>query len=330
VIAGVHVAEIAASAREVFERETPRDAILTRLRSEPLSRGAWRAAAEVGWFRLLTSESAGGLEAGPAQLAALFREVGRYLPAGPFQETVVAGGLLRSLFDLGADDRVIGFGRSDLVEFADACDLILLSIDLGGPAAVVAVDPRQDGVSVTRLRTFDLVSSPCVVEVGSAQRQLLLEGAQATELLARIEVYDAIAAMATLGGLSAEVLDRSVRYAKDRVQFDRPIGSFQAVQHRLADMAVTAAAIESSLSAAVALADGPEIDAVAVRALRAEAAKLARGLAESGLQVHGGIGFTAEHSLHVYLKRTLRLEALAEAAGDPVAALGSKLLAAVL
>jgi alkylation response protein AidB-like acyl-CoA dehydrogenase len=328
VIAGVHVAEIAASAREVFERETPRDAILTRLRGEPLSHGAWRAAAEVGWFRLLTSASAGGLEAGPAELAALFREVGRYLPVGPFQETVVAGGFLRSLFDLGADDRLIGFGRSDLVEFADACDLMLLSIDLDGTAAIVAVDPRQDGVSITRLPAFDLVSSPCSVEVESAQHRLLLEGPQAAELLARIDVYDAIAAMATLAGISAEVLDRSVRYAKDRVQFDRPIGSFQAVQHRLADMAVTVAAIESGLSAAVALADGPQIDAVGVRALHAEAAKLARGLAESALQVHGGIGFTAEHPLHVYLKRTLRLQALAEAAGDPVATLGGKLLAA--
>ena len=327
-MAGLHVAEIAASAREVFERETPRDAILTRLRSEPLSRGAWRAAAEVGWFRLLTSASAGGIEAGPAEVAVLFREVGRYLPVGPFQETVVAGGFLRSLFDLGAADRLIGFGRSDLVEFADACDLILMRIDLDGTAAIVAVEPRQDRVSITRLSAFDLISSPCRVEVESAQNRLLLEGARATELLARIDVYEAIAAMATLAGISAEVLDRSVRYAKDRVQFDRPIGSFQAVQHCLADMAVTVAAIESSLSAAVALAGGPQIEAVGVRALHAEAAKLARGLAESGLQVHGGIGFTAEHPLHVYLKRTLRLQALAEAAGDPVATLGGKLLAA--
>ncbi len=327
-IAGDYTAEIAASAREVFEREIPRDATLARLRSEPFSRGAWHAAAEVGWLRLLTSGSAGGLESGPAELAALFREVGRYLPAGPFRETVVAGGLLRSQLDLGPDERVISFGSADLVEFAAVSDLLLLRVDLGGEAAIVAVDPRDEGVRITPLRTFDLASCPCLVELDAARRDVLVEGARAGELLHWIDLYNAIAAIATLAGISAEVLEMSVRYAKDRVQFDRPIGSFQAVQHRLADMAISLAAIESSLSAAVALATGPQADAAGVAALHAEAANLTRGLVESALQVHGGIGFTDEHPLHVYLKRALRLQALAEAAGDPLAALGSRLLAA--
>ena len=79
-----YVEEIASSARELLARETPGDGLLERLRSEDVSRGAWNAAAEVGFFRLLTSEAGGGLGAGPAEVAALFREIGRALPAGPW------------------------------------------------------------------------------------------------------------------------------------------------------------------------------------------------------------------------------------------------------
>lgn len=327
-IAGDYVAEIAASARGLFEREVPRDTTLTRLRRERLSHGAWRAAAEVGWFRLLTSSSVGGLGAGPAELAALFREIGRFLPAGPFSEAVIAAGLLRSRLDLGPDERVVTFGSPDRVDFAEASDLLLLRIGDKQGAAIVAADPHGVQVKITPLRTFDLVSSPCAVEADTTRSEVLVEGAAASELLRLIDLYDAIAATATLAGISAEVLDMSVHYAQNRVQFDRPIGSFQAVQHRLADMAIALAAIESSLSAAIALAGGPQPDAMGVATLHCEAARLTRQLVESALQVHGGIGFTDEHPLHVYLKRALRLQAEAESSADPVAALGGRLLAA--
>ena len=327
-IAGGYATEIAASAREVLERETPRDRLLARLRGEPISRDAWDAAAEVGWFRLLTSSAAGGLEAGPAELAALFREVGRYLPSGPFVECVVAAGLLRDHADLGPDRRVVSFGSAGLVEHADVSDLLLLGVEAAAGGAVVAVDPHGPGVKIAPVRSFDLVGRPCLVEVEGWPQEVLVEGPRARALLGRIDLYSTVAALGELAGLSAEVLDMSVAYAKGRVQFERPIGAFQAVQHRLAEMAVTLAAIDAALGAAVALTERLEPDSGAqAHALHSYAAGLARALVESGLQVHGGIGFTDEHRLHAYLKRALRLQAVAEAQGDPLAAMGARLLA---
>jgi alkylation response protein AidB-like acyl-CoA dehydrogenase len=317
--------EIAATAKDVFERQLPRDQLVKRLRREGFSRRTWASAAELGWFRLLTSAPCGGLDAGPAELAALFREVGRYLPAGPFLEAVVAGGLFRSHVDLGPDDRVTTFGRLGegvaLVEFADVADRILLwtgkeVLSLDGAAA------RIDAVP-----SFDLASRPCRVEPSGAAT-VVLDGQAARELAARIDVLEAIAGIATLAGLTAELLEMSVQHAKDRVQFDRPIGSFQAVQHRLAEDAVTAAAIESTLSAALEMAPAAVPDALAIAALRAQSADLARRVAESSLQVHGGIGFTDDHRLHVYLKHVLRLQAVAHPDPDPLVELGARLLAA--
>jgi alkylation response protein AidB-like acyl-CoA dehydrogenase len=100
------------------------------------------------------------------------------------------------------------------------------------------------------------------------------------------------------------------------------------LQHRLAEMAITLAAIDAGLAGAVTPAEGPEPGRTArVHTLHACAAGLARELVESGLQVHGGAGFTAGHRLHAYLKRAPRLQAVAEAQGDPLAAMGGRLLA---
>lgn len=327
-ISGGYATEVATSAREMLAREAPRDRVLARLRGEPLSRSAWEAAAAVGWFRLLTSSAAGGMEAGPAELAALFREVGRHLLAGPFVECVVAAGLLRDHADVGPDERVITFGGDGLVEHADVSDLLVLRVEAAGADAIAAVDPRAPGVRITPLRSFDLVGRPCLVELQDAPREILVEGPQARALLDRIDRCSTVAAIGELAGLSAEVLDMSVAYARERVQFGRPIGAFQAVQHRLAEMAVTLAALDAGLAAAVALAEGTEPDrGVRLHALHAYAAGLARELVQSGLQVHGGIGFTDEHRLHAYLKRALRLQAVAEARGDPLAAMGARILA---
>jgi alkylation response protein AidB-like acyl-CoA dehydrogenase len=329
-------AEVGESARAVFERETPRDETLQRLRSETLTRGVWRAAAHAGWFRLLTAEAAGGLEAGPAEVAALFREIGRYLPSGPFAEAVVIGGLLRSAADLGPDESVIAFGSLtgsaaasgvsgtvDSVEHALAADLLLLQVDGEGDAAVLAVDPRSPAVEVLPLSSFDLVGQPSRLVLKDAPFQAVARGEEARLLLKRAALLDDVARSATLEGIARELLEMSVEYAKNRVQFDRPIGSFQAVQHRLAEMAVTAAAVQSTVDAVIAAADwGAAAEASALCALAAE---LAREVAYSALQVHGGIGFTIEHRLHAYLKRALRLQALVDQ-GDPLARLGERLV----
>jgi alkylation response protein AidB-like acyl-CoA dehydrogenase len=111
-----------------------------------------------------------------------------------------------------------------------------------------------------------------------------------------------VLAAAMLVGLAERMLSMTVAYAQSREQFGRPIASFQAVQHRLADMAV---AVESMRS----LAYLAQLGAAPAAAAKAHASAAAREVAESALQVHGGIGFTAEHELSGYFLRTLELRA---------------------
>jgi alkylation response protein AidB-like acyl-CoA dehydrogenase len=335
-MAGGYAAEIAESARDLLDREAPRDDTLRRLRSEAYSARIWAAAAEAGWFRLLTAESEGGLEAGAGELAALFREVGRHLAAGPFAEAIVAGGLLRSSAELGPDTNVITFGglrgtagprtatgSAGAVEHADDAHLLLLAADVEGGRAVIAVDPRDERVGVERLAAVDLAGRPCRVELRQASFEVVAAGEAAARLLERADALLAVAGAATLAGIARELVEMTVQYAKDRVQFERPIGSFQAVQHRLAEMAVTTAGIESAVEAAIVATEArAPWEAAALWALAAE---MTRDVAQSALQVHGGIGFTDEHRLHAYLKRTLRLQAAA-AEGDALARQGARLL----
>ena len=109
-----------------------------------------------------------------------------------------------------------------------------------------------------------------------------------------------VLAAAMLLGLADRMLSMSVDYARSREQFGRPIAGFQAVQHRLAEMAV---AVESVRS----LAYLAQLGAVPAAAAKAHASAAAREVAEAALQVHGGIGFTAEHPLSAYFLRTLEL-----------------------
>jgi alkylation response protein AidB-like acyl-CoA dehydrogenase len=103
---------------------------------------------------------------------------------------------------------------------------------------------------------------------------------------------------------SARVLDLSVEYAKERVQFGRPIGSFQAIKHRCADMLVDVEGMRSAVyHAAWALGAGDPDRSVAASTAKTWCSDASRRVMASGLQVHGGIGFTWEHPAHLYLKR---------------------------
>ena len=100
------------------------------------------------------------------------------------------------------------------------------------------------------------------------------------------------------------MLDLSVEYAKDRVQFGRPIGSFQAVKHRCADMLVDVEGMRSSAywAAWCLAADDPDVS-IAASTAKTWGSDASKRVMASGLQVHGGIGFTWEHDLHLFLKR---------------------------
>jgi alkylation response protein AidB-like acyl-CoA dehydrogenase len=187
-------------------------------------------------------------------------------------------------------------GRPDPVVAAPAADIAVVwtpaavyLVDLsevGRPSAEAAMDVTQ---SVGWL-TFD--DTPAIRLGGAEAASRLLDRA-------------AIAWSAELLGGAARVLEMASEYAKERVQFGKPIGSFQAVKHRCADMVVDVEGMRSSTwyGAWCIAADDPEAS-VAASAAKVWCADAAKRVMASGLQVHGGIGFTWEHDLHLYLKRS--------------------------
>ncbi|MEX2256927.1 MAG: acyl-CoA dehydrogenase, partial [Acidimicrobiia bacterium] len=138
---------------------------------------------------------------------------------------------------------------------------------------------------------------------------LTLEGTPAlhlgtTDAVDALVDRGAVYACAEMLGGAAHVLDLAVDYAKDRVQFGRPIGSFQAVKHRCADMLVDVEGMRSSTYwAAWCLAAGAPDVSVAASTAKVWSADASKRVMASSLQIHGGIGFTWEHDLHLFLKR---------------------------
>jgi len=169
------------------------------------------------------------------------------------------------------------------------------------------VDAKAKGVTTTLLKTMDQTRKLCEVELAGvtvgAERVLGAPGA-GWKLLDRIVDRGKVGLCAEMCGGAQKVLDMSVDYAKVREQFGKPIGSFQAIQHKCANMLVE---VESSKSvtyyAAWAVAnDVPEAPLSAAMA-KAYCSDAYRHSAGEGIQIHGGIGFTWEHDMHLYFKR---------------------------
>lgn len=131
------------------------------------------------------------------------------------------------------------------------------------------------------------------------------------DVLERVVRRATVALAAELVGVSRWLLQTSVAYARERVQFDRPIGSFQAVQHKLVDMALDHERAAAAVAYAAMAVDADDPDAGrAAHVAKAAAGAAARHAARDGLQVHGGIGYTWEHDLHLYLRRAYAADAL--------------------
>jgi alkylation response protein AidB-like acyl-CoA dehydrogenase len=187
-------------------------------------------------------------------------------------------------------------GRTDPVVFAPVADVVVT------PAAT------EDGPALFLLQPAKPVPEPAMDRTRSLGRYVLddepatlLGGPAAVEHLVD---RAASALSAEMLGAAERVLELSVEYAKDRVQFGRPIGSFQAVKHRCADMLVDVEGMRSAAYyAAWAVGASDDDAASAASAAKVWCSDASRRVMASALQVHGGIGFTWEHDLHLYVKR---------------------------
>ena len=309
----------------------------------------WKEMAELGWTGLALPEEWGGQGLGMVDLAVVMEEMGYALAPSPlFSNTIVglalsirgtddqkerylrplAEGELRgtpALFDAGSPaaighfemeaksngDGVVLNGEKVLVMDADSADIFLVGTSDGG-RQVVRSD--ADGVTVTPQPSIDPTRrlSNVRFEGVKVAAEETLDGAGPDFL----PVFDrgCVAIAAEQTGIAQRTLDMSVEYAKDRQQFGRPIGSYQAVSHRCAQMLLETENARSAALYAAWTADAePESLPLAASMAKAYTSDAGWRVADAALQVHGGIGFTWEHDLHFFLKRA---KANAAAFGD--------------
>lgn len=282
----------------------------------------WSAAAELGLLGLSAPLSVGGLDMRLADEALVFRELGRALMPGPFLPTVLAA----RVATLGGDAEL----AAQFVSGEVLCGLAIVSearlspdrisgrvhlVDAVGADYAVVADPAGAGLLPTAPSdTFDWSPVNCL-DLGSRLAVGDVDGAELRCFVPAerdpIWLRGLVLAAAMQVGIAEACRDLSVEHAKNRIQFGRPIGVNQAVKHRCADMAVAAeAALQQMVYAALSLQEGNSDAELHALAARIVAAKAALSNASEALQVHGGMGFTFEHDVHLYLKRAHILDHL--------------------
>ena len=296
--------ELAQGVRRLCQGQFGLDHLRTlELADKVVDRKGWQQLGGAGVFNLCLAEEAGGVGLGLAEAALVFEELGRALIPGPLVASHLAAGLVD-----GADDGSVVVGLVEaprasgaagvplVVEYLDDLDVLLVLCDEG----VVSVDPAS--LDATRLhRPMDPLTPVWAVPA-------LPDGVPVAgpDLVAWWRRDGTVLTAALQVGAAAWVTDLAVEYAKQRQQFGRPIGGFQAVKHLCADMAVRAEVARCAVHAAAVTVDQPDVgDALASAAgakLLADEAAIANG--RSCIQVHGGMGFTWEVPAHLAFKRS--------------------------
>ncbi len=263
--------------------------------------GLWSAMVEQGWLGIELPEARGGVGLGAVEVAVLCDELGRHAAPAPFVSTVLAIDAFARAGDDEWVDRLAAGGAlacvawdpSAPVPYAPSADVAVVLAPDGVYAMEMAGRPRrQPAMDLTReLGWLDF----------APERARRLGGDDArVRLLDRGATFTA----ADLLGSSSRALDLAVEHAKDRVQFGRPIGAFQAVKHRCADMLVDVEGMRSTVYWAAWCIGASDAEAsVAASTAKIWCSDASKRVMSSALQVHGGIGFTWEHDLHFFLKR---------------------------
>jgi alkylation response protein AidB-like acyl-CoA dehydrogenase len=196
-------------------------------------------------------------------------------------------------------------GHKSFVLDGHAADLIL-AVAATGPASLslFAVNGTAPGLTRRALPTLDQTRKLARLEFSEVPARLVGERGAARAVLDHTLDVAAVALAAEQLGGAQRALDMAVEYAKVRQQFDRPIGSFQAIKHRCADLLVEVESLRSAVGyAAAAVAAGSTEVPVLASMLGAYASEVYSHVAGENIQIHGGIGFTWEHDAHLYLKR---------------------------
>lgn len=307
----------------------------------------WRELAELGWLGLLIPERYGGSGMQFADMAVLLHEWGAALAPGPLVESsVVAATMIGALDSDTAKSRLlpgIALGESVVIPFfsvarvgaesgaaaftddgwvlqsnhqflpyANSADTLILGAETQSGGALFAVDTKEVSGTLNMepvpmasgVPTFDLELN----EVVCPEDALLATRFEGLWAANQASIAGATARAIQMVGAGSAVLDRTLEYVKERRQFGRPIGAFQAIQHYMADMALKVKSAQLMVNRAAWAIDNVEPGPTQLRYVtyaKWAANKLIPQVCWTAHQVHGAIGFTWEHDLHLYTRRVL-------------------------
>lgn len=300
----------------------------------------WKDLAELGWFHIVAAENEDGLALPPETLSGLARATGRHLLNGPVLEHIfVAPWLLGQLDNDDArrmlrptlmggrrlalaepcsaphhpnppsvDEQGQISGTVRLVPHAADAD-VLIVVTPGPNSQFHLVDTTSAGVSI---RPREPLSDTHPVADVQLSRAPAVSVSVSTAVLDEFYAWLRLLSAAWFTGVAEKVLSMTVAYVDDRIQFDRPVGSYQAVQHVVADMTVDVYAMTNLVSLASARTPGGGSwahfeDSLAAKGFTAETCL---AVCESALQMHGGIGFTTDYPLHRFYTAALAMQSI--------------------
>ena len=301
----------------------------------------WQALGEQGWLAVLVPEEHDGIGLGLLDASVLARAFGAGTVPGPWLGTVLLGEAVRlagskeqqtellpglaagelkgavALLKQGASATPAGApatasdgaltGRLDLVEYAAVADQLLVAATGEQGPALYLVDPAGAGVTITPLEALDRTVRLATVELDGAAGVPLENSTP--EIVQDLLDAAAVLVANDLVGIARKALTDTVEYDKTRVQFGKPVGSFQAIKHDLADLHIAITFAEHAATYAAHAADVGAADRrLAASIAKAKASDAADAAVSAMIQYHGGIGYTWEHDTHFYFKRSKRLE----------------------
>ena len=293
------------TAKELLADRFKMERVREHAEAATYDKATWKELGELGWPGIFIGEEYGGQGLGIVELVILVEELGYALATLPFLSSAAAGLVLQAggseeqktrwlpgiaSGELRGTVGLVNEGEAKLVPDAETADVIVLC---GHDVRAVI---ERSAAEVEAVKTMDSTRSYARVRAGEGEP---LEGDHLPGLSCA-----ALAVGAELTGIAQRAMEMAVDYARDRKQFGRSIGSYQAVSHRCAQMLLEVEGSRSAAYYAAWTADAePETLGLAASMAKAYASDAGWRVCTSALQVHGGIGFTWEHDLHFFLKR---------------------------
>lgn len=307
-----------------------------------LHRTFWETIAELGWLSVLWDEDSGGIGLGHREVAIILEELGRALVPSAYLPTLLAGSLVERLLPkeesrrwlqaiaagelslsltvedpLGRDDALgpcraqhgddaysVDGTRNFVPHAPDVDRLLVPAATPEGEMSWFWVAPDSPGVTMEALETMDATRPLYRVSFEGAKAHALGPPGSFESAWREVEPFYWSALASESAGGSERVLEEAVQYAKERVQFDVPIGAQQAIKHKCANMLIRSQGSHSIASRAARALDEEEPDASLLCSMaKTYASEAYREISAEGIQIHGGVGFTWEFDCHLFYKR---------------------------